>query len=290
MRNNALKYIIICSVRNEEKYITDTLLSIINQTILPIEMIIVDDCSSDNTCEIIKKFQVKNPWLKLIHTKKRNSRKLGSRIVENFYFGLDHVTKEFDFIVKMDADISIPKNYFEYLFKKFLKNKKLGMAGGITYSRFYGVLQPENSHPEFDVPGPLKTYKKECFQDIGGLVPMLGWDHIDQAKAHIKGWDTKNFNELKIVHQRPMGSSIGSLKKGKMRWGETAYILRNDIFFVLAKGIYHIFKYPYIIGGLYFYIGYVIAFLKQKKRLSDKVLYKYMRRQQRRRLLNLIRI
>ena len=48
---------IIMSVYNEEIYLKEALQSIFNQTIEDYELIIVDDCSTDRTVEIIKSFK-----------------------------------------------------------------------------------------------------------------------------------------------------------------------------------------------------------------------------------------
>lgn len=55
---------IIMSVYNEEVYLEESLRSIFNQTIGDYELIIVDDCSTDKTVEIIRSF--KDPRVKLI--------------------------------------------------------------------------------------------------------------------------------------------------------------------------------------------------------------------------------
>ena len=47
---------VIMSVRNSEKNISDSILSILNQTYFDFEFIIVDDCSNDNTWNIILSF------------------------------------------------------------------------------------------------------------------------------------------------------------------------------------------------------------------------------------------
>lgn len=286
MKNSfSLKYVIICPARNEERYIRQTLSSVVHQTIKPSEMIVIDDTSTDNTCKIVKEFQNDNPWLKLISIQNGSERELGGRVVRNFNLGLRHVTSEYDFIVKMDADISFPSNYFHYLLCRFSKDEQLGIAGGKFYNLENGKLRSRSSNPEFDIGGPLKMYRKACFEDIGGLIPTLGWDHIDQMKARMMGWKTQRYEDLRIIHNRPMGSSIGSLRKGKMRWGKTSYILRNAPLFVVAKGLYHVFHPPYLIGGLYYYLGYITAAIKREQRFSEAHVYKYIRRQQRRRLL-----
>ncbi len=56
---------IITPLYNCEKYIEETILSVINQTYKNWEMIIVDDCSKDNGTEIVEKYQRKDNRIKL---------------------------------------------------------------------------------------------------------------------------------------------------------------------------------------------------------------------------------
>lgn len=57
---------IITPAYNAEKYIKDTIASVIAQTYTNWEMIIVDDSSNDNTNEIIKEYQQKEKKIRLI--------------------------------------------------------------------------------------------------------------------------------------------------------------------------------------------------------------------------------
>ena len=56
-------------VYNANKYIMSTIRSIQNQNIEDIEIIIVDDCSSDNSLELIEKLQEEDKRIKLIKNK-----------------------------------------------------------------------------------------------------------------------------------------------------------------------------------------------------------------------------
>ena len=63
------KVTVLLSVYNGEKYLRDQLDSIINQSIKVDEIVICDDCSSDNTINIIKEYQYKNPNMIKLHQK-----------------------------------------------------------------------------------------------------------------------------------------------------------------------------------------------------------------------------
>ena len=54
MKNKKPIISVIMSVYNEEKYLRDSLGSVITQTLEDFELIIVDDCSTDKTVEIIQ--------------------------------------------------------------------------------------------------------------------------------------------------------------------------------------------------------------------------------------------
>ena len=55
---------------NSEKYIADTIRSVQRQTFKNWEMIVVDDCSTDSTCDIVKGFASNDPRIKLLRQDK----------------------------------------------------------------------------------------------------------------------------------------------------------------------------------------------------------------------------
>ncbi|WP_416687593.1 glycosyltransferase [Candidatus Pseudothioglobus sp. Uisw_041] len=60
---------VVTSLYDAEKYIEETVKSVINQTYENWEMIIVDDCSSDSSRDIVRKFERKDNRIKLIESK-----------------------------------------------------------------------------------------------------------------------------------------------------------------------------------------------------------------------------
>ncbi len=72
-RNPLISVIMPCY--NSSRFIVRAILSVLNQTYKNLELIIVDDCSTDDTKKIIKKFLKQDKRIKLYSTKK-NSRNL----------------------------------------------------------------------------------------------------------------------------------------------------------------------------------------------------------------------
>ena len=70
------KVSIIVPVYNVEKYLKQALESAVNQTLNDIEIICIDDCSTDNSLNILKEYQLKDNRIKIIEQKKIKGRAL----------------------------------------------------------------------------------------------------------------------------------------------------------------------------------------------------------------------
>lgn len=272
-------YIIISPARNEAKLIEHTLHSVINQSILPARWIIVDDGSSDNTASFVKKYCDEYSWIRLIRLPDRGFAKYGSGVVEAFYKGCELIeNEEFDYIVKLDCDLSFDSCYFEDIFSKFTTNSRLGIASGHTYIEKKNKLIWEDA-PLDHTRGPSKVYRKACFEEIGGLRRTLGWDNIDEVSARMKGWVTRSYPELKITHHRQLGSTIGIIK-GNTRHGYTDYITGYHPFYFILKTIYRLFSKPYLIGTLASFYGFYSAFVTKEPRPVDNQFIRFIRKEQ----------
>ena len=137
-------YVIISPVRDEAEYIGKTIESVISQTIRPLEWVIVNDGSTDQTGAIIDEYSKTNPWIKAVHRTNRGFRKAGGGVIEAFYEGYAALSrKEWDYVVKLDGDLTFEKNYFERCFQKFDENRKLGISGGGIYHQIGDSLELE---------------------------------------------------------------------------------------------------------------------------------------------------
>jgi len=280
------KYVIISPVRNEEKYIEKTIQSVINQTIKPIEWIIVNDGSTDNTRVIIEDYAKKYAWIKVINRLDRGYTLVGKGVMEAFNDGFRNITcKDWRYIVKLDCDIVLARNFFEILFRRFSENKSLGIAGGTSYVLEKGKFCEEKM-PIFHPVAVARVYRRECFEDIGGLPKVLGWDTIDILRAQMKGWETKRCEDIKIIHLRRMSSRKG-LWEGKIRTGRNFYITGYHPLFLIARSIYRLKEKPYIVESVGVIYGYIKSWLKREKLVVTDEEKKFLRRQQLKRLFML---
>lgn len=90
------KISIIIPVYNAEKYIGECLESCINQSLKEIEIILVNDCTPDNSIHIVEKFQKNDSRIKIINHKE-NKRQGGARNT-----GLQEATGEYIWFVDSD--------------------------------------------------------------------------------------------------------------------------------------------------------------------------------------------
>lgn len=276
---NKSAYVIISPIRDEEKYIEKTISSIISQTILPAEWVIVNDGSKDNTEEIIRQAAHNYEWIKVINKKDRGFTEVGRGVVESFYEGLKNlVIKDWDYLVKLDGDISVENNFFETLLKRFYDNDMLGIAGSTCYVLENGILKEEKM-PVFHPTAAARMYRRRCYDDIGGIPQTLGWDTIDLVRAQINGWTTERFTDLKIVHFRKMASRNG-LWEGKIRTGRNFYITGYHPLFLIFRSIYRITERPFFIESLGVIYGYLKAMFKQLPLVVTQEEKKFLRHQQ----------
>ena len=124
-----MNYYIVIPSHNEEKYISLTLQSIIEQTVLPKKVVVVNDNSTDKTEEIVLAFAEKKTWVTLVNNASDAIHLPGSKVIQAFQKGLETLDENYDFIVKADADLIFPSNYFETIISHFESDDKIGMAG-----------------------------------------------------------------------------------------------------------------------------------------------------------------
>ncbi|PZD77170.1 glycosyltransferase family A protein [Mesonia sp. K7] len=219
-----MKINIIITAHNEEQNIAKTLQSLVHQTFLPNKVVVVNDNSTDKTGEIIQEYVSNYDFISVVNSISSEYHQPGSKIIQAFYKGYETLDQSYDLIGKFDADIILPKNYFEKLIDEFQNNPKIGIAAGNLYIKEHGNWIYENISEKTKPRGPIKLYSKKCFKYIGGLKPSIGWDTADELLARYHGFEVKVLPELYVKHLRPTGQSYA--KKSNQKQGEAFYKLR----------------------------------------------------------------
>ena len=267
-----MKFLIIIPTHNEEKNILFTLKSLENQTYQDFFCVIVNDGSTDKTKEIVERFAQGNSKFK-IQNLELSEHEPGAKVVRTFNKGLETVdVKEFDIICKFDADIIFPTNYLKKINKVYENNPKAGMVSGlvkIKKSIFEKALafdfkddkhqwKFENLSSKNHVRGPIKSYRKECFLEMNGLRPVLGWDNIDVMLTKKNGWEAITIKYLWVKHLRMTAFQYKNQKAEKL--GEYFYNIGLSVPLMLISSAKSSFKNKSINE----FFTTVITYLKQK--------------------------
>jgi glycosyltransferase involved in cell wall biosynthesis len=122
---NRIKIGVFIPARNEEKYLPKTLESLVTQDLNPERIIVINDGSSDKTrgvaleygCEVID-----------LEDDKLEGQG-GPKMTRLHELALSQFEDNYDYILQLDADHIIPKNYISFLVSKMEKNHKIVIGG-----------------------------------------------------------------------------------------------------------------------------------------------------------------
>ncbi len=158
---------LIIPVYNVQDYLYKALNSVVCQTLKNIEVIIVNDGSTDNSLEIIEQFAKQNPHFKIINQKNAGlsaARNAGLKISKG------------DYIAFMDSDDFIEPDFLECLYNAAVKNK-----ADIVYCNF-NFYYPKSDFrlymPFTCMPGVYSNSKalKKLIMDLG--MHYFAWNKL----------------------------------------------------------------------------------------------------------------
>ncbi|PKW19963.1 glycosyltransferase family 2 protein [Flavobacterium lindanitolerans] len=259
-----MNYYIVIPAHNEEAFIALTLQSLADQTAVPAKVVVVDDNSTDNTSAIVQEFASKYPYIHLVQKTSEAIHLPGSKVIQAFHKGYETLDSNYDIIVKLDADLILPENYFETIINIFKSDPKTGMAGGFAYIEKNGDWILENLTDKDHIRGAFKAYRKECFLQIGTLKPAMGWDTVDELLCKFYDWKVVTDQSLKVKHLKPTGANYN--KTARYKQGEAFYTLGYGFFItaIASAKLAMLKKKPFL------FFDYIRGFFKaqsQKKPL-----------------------
>ncbi len=226
---------------NNEKYLSEAIDSIVNQTRVPDEVVISDDGSTDQSIEIIRSYVDRFPFIKFVQTPKN----LGA--AGNRDFAIRHCTS--DFFINLDSDDRFTPEVIE------ATEKALSICPDSVVISSFDVMSDSGDtllHVDTSefcqashrrqifmlssrhrlMPGNQFAMSKDLYLRLGGLCPSLrlyeDWDFFLRLTQKRIAWKHSGKTGFSYRKSGTGLSSSGQLKHLKYR---TRVILRNFIGF-----------------------------------------------------------
>jgi len=214
------KVSIIIPFNNVESYISECLDSIINQTLTDIEIICIDDASSDNSSSIVKKYAQKDERIRLIELSARKgqgyARNRGIEVATGEYIGF------------VDSDDFVKLNMFETLYKTAKQNDtEIVMCQSVEFDD----ITKQQISSEYYALYPLVRFQDNVFsaedtKDVILNINVALWNKI-YKRSYLEKIGEK-FPEGYIYEDLPFffGSYLPA-KKVQIVWKELYYYRVN---------------------------------------------------------------
>ncbi len=275
------KISIVVPVYQAEKYISECIDSVINQSFSNWEMILVDDCGGDKSMDIVKDYAQKERRIRFIESDNNEgpmvARETGYKISKGEY------------VTFLDSDDTLPHNALEILLNKALESGADIVSGNIEY--FYSDGTRKKWNNKLSCGGDkISIYKSilkgEFTHNLCGKLffgDLLRDNKYSRLKHFTNGEDAIFFYEIvdyvssavaipDVVYnyrQNPISSSQARLSIQRL----------ENVIIANSMNYYRCLKYPELVKPAYQYFSrclnewYVNGYNKNGK--LDKLIKKY---------------
>jgi glycosyltransferase involved in cell wall biosynthesis len=284
MAKKPLSYSLVTPARNERPNLRRLAACVVAQTVRPTAWIIVDDDSADGTSAEARDLLDHHVWIRVVQSPLaggsgaalERGRHTGRDVVA-FRHGVAEIGLLPDVVVKLDADVSFAPDYFERLLDAFANDPSLGIASGSCYEQI--AARWEQTHVTGEhVRGATRAYRRECLQAVLPLDEHIGWDGIDEIKAHLAGWQTATLTDIPFHHHRKVGERDGARRRGWAVQGRAAHYMGYRFSYLVARAVYQARREPSALAMLPAYLG---ASARRAPRCSDDAVRTHLRETQR---------
>ena len=239
---------IITPAYNAEKYIAETIESVLAQTYQKWEMLIVNDCSTDNTTEIVQNYVGKDKRIKLINLKKNS----GAAIARNTAIQ----NAKGRYIAFLDSDDLWKKEKLQKQIQFMQQNEY-----AFTYTSYEHFKEvKENIQNQVQIPKSLNYKQALKGNKIGCLTVMLDRKHIPNihftTQSHEdyilwlnilkQGIIAYGIQESLALYRTGNSKSISSNKLQSTLWTWNVY--RESQRLSVVKSMYYMWFY--VVNGL----------------------------------------
>jgi len=273
----SLTYAAVTPARDEAENLQRLAECMAAQSLRPSAWIIVDNGSTDTTPDVTADLGNRHDWIRTTWLA-GDATAPGAPVVRAFNLGVSELDEEPDVIVKLDADVSFEPDYFERLIGEFAADSKLGIASGECLELEGGewvVRHVTGDH----VRGATRAYRRSCLEAVGPLPATVGWDGVDELKAHVLGWRTASVAGLRFFHHRAVGARDGAPTSRWLAEGRCAHYMGYGLLYMVVRTFGRAIRDrdPHAFA---MFRGYAGAALRREPKYPDESVRSYLRQQQ----------
>ena len=220
---------ILVACYNEEQHIEETLHNLEEQTYPDLEIIAINDGSSDRTGDVLDRLTKTLPRLRAVHLKHNQGKATALRA--------GHATTRAEYVIIVDADVLIEPDVAMRMVYRMQRNPRLGavtgnprirnrgsLLGRIQTGEFSSVVamikRAESAYGRlFSVSGCIAGFRHAAVQDVGYWSVDMATEDVDISwRLQLNGW---------LVEYEPaaicwvlMPETIRGLWKQRLRWAQ----------------------------------------------------------------------
>lgn len=255
MEQGISRYSLVTPAFNEETNIRRLVESVNSQTEKPLEWIIVNNGSTDDTVKILKRIISLHEisYIKIVNCARNLDLASHENISNSTIVGFNEAMASLDDSVKyignLDADVVLPKFFFEMLCDALDVNETYGAVSGQSYTC------PGYSLPTFcnkalvncqkdiiarDSLRNIRLYRIESLESVGGM-PYVRYSQ-DSAILYLlrsAGWGTKMCKSVPFILVRET-TSMRQTEENAMKAGRIAYYYQSSFFHLTMQILYEV--------------------------------------------------
>ena len=240
-KNYSPKVAVIMPVRNEEKILGKTLQSLLAQELVPYRIIVINDGSTDNTLGVLAEYS----QVEVVNLKTEKSQYGKKGIAKTLNAGLAKLYDDTncEFILKLDADHILPKNYLSEITSRMQKDPKIAASAGVIEGMY--TIVPIHS-------GRVVRY--DFWKKLYLKYPInFAYEDYFLLKAESMGYVVCSFSDI-VSHTLRKTRERYSDPKSYVNFGKGMKALGYTLSYILSKSFLLAMKNP--LGAYYMLKGY----------------------------------
>ena len=245
------KFSIIIPVYNVEKYLRQCIESVLSQDFSDFEIIAVDDCSTDNSLNILKEYAKRDKRLKIL--KHKNNK--GQAAARNY--ALDNAKGEY--IVCIDSDDWMEPHSLSIIYSNFLERKTETIW--FNARKYFENEKRADTKPMYDYPEGYRVLTPETIAAYSDFIWVKAYTRKSIEKYHIRMPEGLTFEDGEfyfkyftlypksyviqdcLINYRYIDdSTVRKADRGEVHMNHVYDVLKHLRQFWIELGIYHMYK------------------------------------------------